>query len=132
MGPPWPSAGGGGLAVRGGVTGAWAGIVLSLGAGLYEEIAFRVGLFGLVARLLRLFVQPPFRRLLCVVGWAIVTSAAFSAWHYLGPFAEPFDLRSFVFRWVCGLAFVGIYALRGFAPAVWTHALYDIWVLVLQ
>jgi len=33
---------------------------------------------------------------------------------------------------VCGLAFTGIFVLRGFGPAVWTHALYDIWVLVLH
>jgi hypothetical protein len=32
---------------------------------------------------------------------------------------------------MCGLAFTLIYAFRGFAPAVWTHAIYDIWVLVL-
>ena len=24
-----------------------------------------------------------------------------------------------------------VYAMRGFAAAVWTHALYDLWVLVL-
>jgi hypothetical protein len=53
----------------------------------------------------------------------------FSGWHYFGQFGEPFELRSFVFRWVCGLVFTLIYVFRGFAPVVWTHALYDIWVL---
>ena len=33
--------------------GVFAGVVMSLGAGFYEEIAFRVLLFGLGARLLR-------------------------------------------------------------------------------
>ena len=56
-------------------------------------------------------------------------AAAFSAWHYVGPLGDPFELRSFVFRWVCGLVFTLIYVFRGFAPVVWTHALYDIWVL---
>ena len=42
-----------------------------------------------------------------------------------------FDGRVFVFRTVCGLVFTVIYATRGFAPAVWTHVTYDIWVLVM-
>jgi Type II CAAX prenyl endopeptidase Rce1-like len=106
-------------------------IILSLGAGLYEEIAFRVGLYGLGRRLL-LAMMPealPGQRLLASLGWAALAAAVFSGWHYLGQFGEPFELRSFVFRWVCGLFFTLIYVFRGFAPVVWTHALYDIWVL---
>lgn len=106
-------------------------VVLSLGAGLYEEIAFRVGLFG-VGRRLVLAMMPealPSQRVLVSLGWAALAAAVFSGWHYLGQFGEPFELRSFVFRWVCGVVFTVIYAFRGFAPVVWTHALYDIWVM---
>ena len=105
--------------------------VLSLGAGLYEEIAFRVGLYGIGRRLV-LAMMPealPGQRLLVSLGWAALAAAVFSGWHYLGQFGEPFELRSFVFRWVCGIVFTLIYVFRGFAPVVWTHALYDIWVL---
>jgi hypothetical protein len=108
-------------------------VVLSLGAGLYEELAFRVGLFGIGRRLL-LAMMPealPSQRALASLGWAALGAAVFSGWHYLGQFGEPFELRSFVFRWVCGLVFTLIYAFRGFAPVVWTHALYDIWVMAL-
>jgi hypothetical protein len=111
--------------------GFFTAVVLSLGAGLYEEIAFRVGLYGLGRRLL-LAMMPeatPAQRLLASLAWAALGAAAFSGWHYLGPFGEPFELRSFVFRWVCGLFFTLIYVFRGFAPVVWTHALYDIWVM---
>jgi len=111
--------------------GFFTAIVLSLGAGLYEEIAFRVGLYGVGRRLL-LAMMPealPGQRLLASVGWALLAAAVFSGWHYFGQFGEPFELRSFLFRWVCGLVFTLIYVFRGFAPVVWTHALYDIWVL---
>lgn len=111
--------------------GFGAGVVMSLGAGFYEEVAFRVGLFGLPALLIRLWFGP-LRRWLVTAVWALVAAALFSAWHYVGPLGDPFELRSFVFRWVCGLAFTAIYVLRGFAPVVWTHALYDIWVLALH
>lgn len=112
--------------------GAFAGFVMSLGAGFYEEIAFRVILFGLGAKVLRLFAEPisDERARLIAFGWAIVCAVVFSGWHYVGAFGDPFELRSFVFRTVCGLAFTLIYTLRGFAPAVWTHVIYDIWVLV--
>jgi hypothetical protein len=112
----------------------FAGIVLSMGAGFYEELAFRVGLFAILGRLVWLaFVSTPipFVRVLFWLGWSVFSSAAFSAWHHVGPYGEPFTLQAFVFRWVSGLFFTAIFALRGFAPAVWTHALYDIWVLVL-
>ena len=105
---------------------------MSLGAGFYEEIAFRVGLFGLGLRLLLVFMAPlvPLKRTLLGLGWAIVAAGLFSAWHYVGDLGDPFDLKSFVFRWVCGLFFTLIYAFRGFAPVVWTHTIYDAWVLV--
>ncbi len=113
--------------------GAFAGLVLSLGAGFYEEIAFRVLLFGLGAKVLRLFAEPisDGKARLLTLGWSLAAALAFSAWHYAGPLGDPFELRSFVFRFVCGVAFTLIYALRGFAPVVWTHVVYDVWVLVL-
>jgi hypothetical protein len=108
-------------------------LVASLGAGFYEELVFRVFLFGLGVRVVRwaFSANAGPRRLSFTVGWAVLCAVAFSGWHYVGEFADVFELRSFVFRAVCGLAFVVIYATRGFAPAVWTHALYDIWVLAL-
>jgi len=112
--------------------GRFSALVMSLGAGFYEEIAFRVGLFGLGLRLLLglLGTLPRPKRALVSVGWALTTSLVFSAWHYVGDLGEPFELRSFVFRAVCGLTFTLIYAFRGFAPSVWTHTIYDAWVLI--
>jgi thiamine transporter ThiT len=108
-------------------------LVMALGAGFYEELAFRVGLFGLGAKVLHLTLPSltSVGRLLRKLAWAVVAAAAFSAWHHVGDLGDPFELRPFLFRWVAGIVFTGIYAFRGFAPAVWTHALYDVWVLVL-
>lgn len=114
-----------------GITGPFTGLVMSMGAGFYEEVMFRVVLWGLGARLLTLmFPGTVVRAKLVALGWAVVAAAVFSGWHYVGALGDAFELRSFVFRLVCGLFFTLIYAFRGFAPAVWTHALYDVWVLV--
>jgi hypothetical protein len=120
-------------AVAGGPPGVFGGLVLSIGAGFYEEIAFRVLLFGLGAQVLRLFAEPipVVQARLLTLGWAVVAAGLFSGWHYFGALGDPFELKSFVFRWVCGLVFTVIYAFRGFAPVVWTHVIYDVWVLVL-
>lgn len=104
-------------------------IVMSLGAGFYEEMAFRVVAFGLGAKFLLHLDDWP--KWIVMPLWAIACAAAFSGWHHLGAMGEPFELRAFVFRTVCGLVFTVIYTFRGFAPAVWTHALYDIWVMAL-
>jgi Type II CAAX prenyl endopeptidase Rce1-like len=128
---------------HGSAAGPFAGLVMSLGAGFYEELAFRALLFGVGAKLLvwlfahehvrLLGTSPPLggRGFFTIVTWAVLCSGAFSAMHYIGPLADPFDLRSFAVRAILGLALTVVYATRGFAAAVWTHALYDVWVLVL-
>jgi membrane protease YdiL (CAAX protease family) len=124
-------------------TDPFTGLVMSLGAGFYEELAFRVVLFGLGAKaLVWLFARqhvglvrsaPPLRfgAIFVMIVWAFASAAVFSAMHYLGPLGDSFALRSFAARAVLGLALTLVYATRGFAAAVWTHALYDVWVLAV-
>jgi hypothetical protein len=109
--------------------GAFTGLIMSLGAGFYEEVAFRVVLFGGGAWVIKLFFGK-LPALVMQIGWGVICAAIFSGWHYVGAYGDPWDLQSFVFRMTCGLVLTAIYAFRGFAPAVWTHALYDVWVMV--
>lgn len=110
----------------------FSGVIMSMGAGFYEEIAFRVGFFGLGALLLKAVFGPGLRRIVLTLLWAVVAAAGFSAWHYVGSLGDAFDVQSFIFRAVCGLVLTAIFVFRGFAPAVWTHALYDVWAMVLH
>lgn len=113
-------------------SGVFPSLVMALGAGFYEEIAYRVIMFGVGAFLIRKLVGAGPKRVMLIVGWALIESITFSGWHYIGPMGDPFDLQSFVFRAVCGLVLTAIFAFRGFAPAVWTHTLYDVWAMVLS
>jgi len=112
--------------------GVFSGVIMSMGAGFYEEIAFRAGIFGLGALVVKAVFGPGIRRVVLTVAWAAVAAVAFSAWHYVGSLGDSFDVQSFVFRAVCGLVLTAIFVFRGFAPAVWTHALYDVWAMVLH
>jgi hypothetical protein len=116
-----------------GEEGIFGSVVMSLGAGFYEEVAFRVILFGAGAAVLRkvLGVQG-IGAFLVTAACGIAEAVAFSAWHYTGALGDEVKASSFVFRAVCGLVLTVIFALRGFAPAVWTHALYDVWVMVFE
>lgn len=110
------------------ISGTFSSVAMSLGAGVYEELAFRVVLFGLGAKLI--LTMDDFPPAYVYPAWALVCAVVFSGWHHTGSMGEAFAVEPFVFRVVCGLCFTLIYAYRGFAPAVWTHTLYDIWVLV--
>jgi len=101
-------------------------LMISLGAGIYEELLFRVLIVSALAKLA-----------LVVFGWrpapaavfaTVVGALIFSAFHYIGPFGDRLQLGSFVFRTVAGLLLSGLYLTRGFGIAAWTHALYDVFL----
>jgi len=60
---------------------------------------------------------------------ALVGALIFSAVHYVGALGDAFTLSSFTFRFLFGLALNGIFLIRGFGVAAWTHALYDVLVV---
>ena len=103
-------------------------LTVALGAGIYEELLFRVLLVGGLA----LFARR-------VLGWrpmpagvmaALVGATIFSAFHYIGPYGDPFSLPTFVFRLIAGLLFSAMYLVRGFGITAWTHALYDVFLIL--
>lgn len=104
-------------------------LMLSLGAGLYEELFFRVLLVAAIANGARLLLGLSARGAGIVA--VVLGALLFSAFHYVGPFGDPLELGSFTYRAVAGLVFSALYLTRGFGITAWTHALYDVWVLVI-
>lgn len=107
---------------------------LSLGAGFYEELFFR------------LFLVQIFQFGLYITGIsgasalgrgiiAVSTAVLFSLAHFdfvLGSTGEAFTLYAFVFRFIFGLFMSLLLMLRGFAVAAWSHAIYDMMVFSLR
>ena len=117
----------GGLSSGGPGSGLMQNLALSVGAGLFEEIIFRVILLNLLFLLLSPLLQ---KKVVAAVVSVLLASFLFSLSHYVGTMADTWQLYSFMFRWAAGLLFTVLYFVRGFAITAYTHALYDIWVLV--
>jgi hypothetical protein len=98
-------------------------LVVSLGAGLYEELMFRVLLVsGALALGKWIGLKPGPNIALAVISSALI----FSGFHYIGPYGDPLTLPSFTFRAIAGVLLSGLYVARGFGIVAWTHALYDV------
>jgi len=101
-------------------------LALSLGAGLYEELFFRV---ILVSLLVLLFNKLFGKKWAAIVAAVTLSALLFSAVHYMGSMGDLFTFSSFLYRFLFGLILNGIYIWRGFGVAAWTHAIYDVLVI---
>ena len=102
-------------------------LVLSLGAGIYEELVFRlVGLILLHLLLIDVLRMPRKWGYLLMV---VITSIVFAQYHYWG--GETFTWRSFVFRTIAGAYFAALFLFRGFGITAFTHSCYDIFLVLL-
>jgi len=115
---------------RGGDLDWWTRLMVSLGAGIYEELLFRVVLVGALATVCRALFG--WRPVTAGVAATLAGAAIFSAFHYIGPFGDRLQLYSFLFRMIAGVFFSALYLARGFGITAWTHALYDVSLLLLQ
>ncbi|MGE3175231.1 MAG: CPBP family glutamic-type intramembrane protease [Planctomycetota bacterium] len=100
-------------------------LVGSLGAGIFEEIVFRLGLMSLLVWLwLRAGAGTHASRLLGGVVAVVVSAVLFSLHHHL---REPFDRPVFLFRTMAGVLLGLLFWFRGFGVCVYTHAMYDVY-----
>ena len=102
-----------------------------LGAGVYEELLFRLLLLStLILICHRVGADPQSATVLAV----IATSILFASAHYRIFFAAggEFTWYSFVFRLAAGTLFSILFLRRGFGIAVGTHATYDVLIVTLS
>ncbi|HET6610572.1 MAG TPA: CPBP family intramembrane glutamic endopeptidase [Kofleriaceae bacterium] len=102
--------------------------VMSVGAGVWEELIFRLVLMGGGALVL---MTLGLRRGLAVTIALVVSSLAFSAVHHLGPLGDDFSLALFTYRALAGAVFGAIFYFRSLGHAAYAHFFYDVYVLLL-
>lgn len=131
MGAPAPPAIGGPSASLGQLAALppEARITISIGAGLYEELLFRmIGLALLHAILVDLLrVEDTFGTLLAIT----ITAVAFALYHDVTLPSGAIHWPKAIALVVAGAYFGLVYVLRGFGIVVAVHALYDVFVLVI-
>ena len=110
------------------VGGSIGQAVSFIGAGVYEEVMFRLLLVPAAFLAFRMFEFPP---KWAAVMSAVSTSFLFALAHHIGPSADAFNLFAFSFRAAAGLFFATVFLLRGFGITVGCHAAYDLFVGVL-
>lgn len=103
-------------------------VVLSVGAGIYEELVFRLIAFTLLHLLLIDFFE--IKRVIAFPLIVLSSAFLFSLYHYLGN--EGFQWHTLAFRTLAGFYFGIIFLFRGFGITSGTHAAYDILVLTLR
>jgi membrane protease YdiL (CAAX protease family) len=109
--------------------------ILSIGAGIYEELVFRLILFHLLHVILLDLLKVPKARAVPLM--VVLSAVSFSLYHYQIPWlfcngSEQFDWQSFVFRALAGIYFGVIFMWRGFGLTAGAHASYDIVIVVLR
>ena len=106
----------------------WSGLTISVGAGLYEELMFRMLLIALVHTILVDVAKLPHR-----LGASIavtVAAIAFTIYHPLFSEVEQVLWASVLFYFLAGLYFGLVYVVRGFGIVVGVHATYDIIIVI--
>lgn len=100
-------------------------VISAIGAGVHEELVFRLALIAGLIALMRGRSGPLGSRL--TVALAIAVSAlVFAAAHHVGRLGEPWTVHAFAFRAVAGAVFGAIFWFRSLAHAVYAHVLYDV------
>jgi hypothetical protein len=98
-------------------------VVSALGAGVHEELVFRLALIAALIALAR-----PLAPRIAVALAIGASSLVFAAAHHVGAHGEPWALHAFAFRSFAGAAFGAMFWFRSLAHAVYAHVLYDILV----
>ena len=104
-------------------------VVLSIGAGIYEEFVFRVVLIAGFGSILGFIFQ--WKKIAKTASGIIFSAALFSLFHFMGDYGEDPNFPVFLMRFIAGVFLGIIYVFRGFGPAAYAHTVYDLIVLTL-
>ncbi len=103
-----------------------AGMVFGIGAGIYEELLFRLVAIAAIHALLVDFLKLPHK--VGATAAIILSAVAFALYHF--PTWSDWKLDPFIQLTLAGLYLAGVYLIRGFGIAAGTHALYDVLVVL--
>lgn len=99
-------------------------LLLSVGAGIYEELVFRLIVISLLTIVL---IDICGMRQVAGVALAVILSSLLFGFHHYPPIgADPWSTSEFAFRTAAGAYLAAVFVLRGFGLAVGCHIIYDV------
>ena len=113
-----------------------ANIVTGIGAGIYEELLFRLILICALMALFQNVFQLSHKN--SIIMSILISAALFSVHHHIVfidgqlTLSSPFNWMEFSFRTIAGVYFAVLFAIRGFGITAGTHAFYDIIATVIN
>lgn len=103
-----------------------ANMVGSIGAGVFEELVFRLGLMSVLVWLgMRAVQEWALPRALAGLFAVVVSALVFSWFHHLC--GEPYDRGRFLFRTMAGVLLGLLMWGRGYGVCVYTHTVYNLY-----
>ena len=102
---------------------------LAIGAGIWEELLFRVGVISLILIFMTKIIG--YTGLFSSLTALTISATLFSLFHYIGPFGDSFSYKTFYIRSLAGLFLGSLYLFRGFGITVYTHIFYDMIIISL-
>lgn len=99
-------------------------MALGIGAGVYEELVFRLILVSVIV-LIGLDLLKLRERVVAIAAIG-VSSVVFAMYHHVPIGPEPFVAGRFAFRAMAGLYLGVIFWFRGYGPAAGCHAAYNV------
>ena len=110
-----------------------AALMFAVGAGIYEELLFRLIAISVLHMVLADVLRLP--RQAAVWGTVALSAIMFGLYHYDSYNVLRWDAEQwgrFVFYTAAGVYFAGLFVVRGFGIVAATHALYDVLVVLLD
>jgi len=113
-----------------------ANVVTGIGAGIYEELIFRLVLICVLMIVFQDILG--FSHTNSIVLSVLVSAALFSAHHHMDLLSgqvnhkDMFTWTEFGFRTIAGVYFAILFAVRGFGITAGAHAFYDIIATVIN
>jgi len=112
-----------------------AQVITSIGAGIYEELVFRLIIMGLILVVLEDLLK--LKKYYAMFLSVMLSAVLFSLHHHFGIRTdsfyslEDFEIVRFIFRTLAGIYFAFIFYYRGYGITAGTHAAYNMVVFAL-
>jgi len=102
---------------------------LSIGAGIWEELVFRLGLITVITYIINLIFR--YGKSFSLFVSLFFSGTIFSLFHYVGSYGDIFTWETFILRSFAGVFLGAVFLFRGLGISVYAHIFYDMVLITI-